>query len=579
MLREILARAPYGSRERLHAALALLPSEPDQAAGLADRLLDSTPEEISVIRAALAGRHAFRRDHLWSALEDQGEENVRRLRAACALAAFDTGDPRWSEVGPVLARILSMQDPLSVGSWANLLRPVGTHLLPTLAELLADDRHGAAERRVLAALYATLARDVPDGFAPLEDRLVGPEGADRTEAELLEDARRSAVVAASLLLMGREGRVWPLLRHTPDPTVRSYLIEALDTAGVDPLTLLARLRVEDDVSARRALLLALGESDPVRTVIPDREALIHTLLTQYRDEPDAGLHGALKWLLGRWNQTPRVRQIDREMELVPPENRSWLVNSQGQVFSIIAVPGRSVPAETPGRTGGEYRFALAAKEVTPYQFRRFLNWIDTFSGPAPAALAVSEIQWDDPYAAFGPSGRKDGPALGVLWHEAAAYCNWLSRQEGIPEDQWCYVVNPTDGEIPPLMPAPDCSERTGYRLPTMAEWMWACRAGASTPSAFGHGRDLLGRYGWWFGNAEGHAQPVGLLKPNDLGLFDLYGNAWELCDNPGGQPRRIVCGGSFLVPSVTVILSDTSDYPPMDRGHSVGFRPARTLAE
>ncbi|WP_406698316.1 bifunctional serine/threonine-protein kinase/formylglycine-generating enzyme family protein [Singulisphaera sp. Ch08] len=580
LLQTIMAKAPLGSRERLHAALALLPTDPSQASYLADRLLVATPDELSIIRATLTKEGQLPLARLWSVLGNNREDNGPRLRAACALALHgEADDPRWVTVGPDLARVLAMEDPLTVGQWADLLRPVGSHLLPTLTDLLADDRHGAAERRVLAALYATLARDVPGGFDSLEGRLIEPsQAAIRSEDDRLDAARTRAVVAASLLLMGREDRVWPLLRHTPDPTVRSALIEALSAAGVDPVRLVARFRVERDVSIRRALLLALGEYDPAWTIIPNREALIDTLLAEYRNEPDAGLHSALHWLLDRWGQTKRVRRIDLEMELLPPGDRQWLVNSQGQVFSIVTAPAGSVPTGATGRQAGEHRFALATKEITPYQFHRFSKWIRNSRQPTPRSLAADAILWENPFAKLGPAGREDGPALGILWHEAAAYCNWLSHREGIPEDQWCYVTNSGAGEgLPPLRPAPDLLKRAGYRLPTVAEWTLACSAGASTPSAFGHDQVLLARYGWWFGNAEGHAWPVGELKPNDLGLFDLYGNAWEHCDNPGGQPQRVVCGGSFLVPSIAINLIDTNAYPLMDRGTSVGFRPARTL--
>jgi formylglycine-generating enzyme required for sulfatase activity len=69
----------------------------------------------------------------------------------------------------------------------------------------------------------------------------------------------------------------------------------------------------------------------------------------------------------------------------------------------------------------------------------------------------------------------------------------------------------------------------GYRLPTEAEWEYACRAGAVTSRYYGETEELLPRYGWYVKNAGGRSRPVGSKKPNDLGLFDLHGNVYTWC--------------------------------------------------
>ena len=73
----------------------------------------------------------------------------------------------------------------------------------------------------------------------------------------------------------------------------------------------------------------------------------------------------------------------------------------------------------------------------------------------------------------------------------------------------------------------DALRRTGYRLPTEAEWEYACRAGAGTSRYYGVEVDLLGRYAWYMATSQDHAWPCGSLLPNDLGLFDMLGNVYE----------------------------------------------------
>ena len=97
--------------------------------------------------------------------------------------------------------------------------------------------------------------------------------------------------------MGKGEKVWPLLKHSPDPTLRSYLIERLGPGGVDPKVLTARLDEEQDVSVRRAILLSLGEFGLDRLSQDRAMNLLPRLRRLYRDDPDPGIHGAAEWLL------------------------------------------------------------------------------------------------------------------------------------------------------------------------------------------------------------------------------------------------------------------------------------------
>lgn len=139
------------------------------------------------------------------------------------------------------------------------------------------------------------------------------------------------------------------------------------------------------------------------------------------------------------------------------------------------------------------------------------------------------------------AGDTNRPVEKVNWDDATNYCGKLTQQElGA-------------GRIP---------SGSQYRLPTEAEWEYACRAGTSTRFSYGDDPDYtnLGNYGWYTNNSDLTTHPVGLKLPNPWGLYDIHGNVWEWCQNrygdyPGGSifdPQgpatgsyRVVRGGGW----------------------------------
>ena len=230
------------------------------------------------------------------------------------------------------------ENALVVGKWAEALQPAGRHLLPPLAALLLEEKRSAAERRTITGVYAGYAEGVPNAFAPLEAVLAEGSSPQASTEERLALARRQANAAVALAALGRWEKVSPLLRHSPDPTLRSYLIDRLGPGGAEARAVIDRLSPErePDVSARRALLLALGDFDQDRLPPAEREALVPRLLESYRDDPDPGIHGAAGWLLRQWGQQEKVEEIDRGLATGKVEGqRQWYVNGQGQTFAIV----------------------------------------------------------------------------------------------------------------------------------------------------------------------------------------------------------------------------------------------------
>ena len=140
--------------------------------------------------------------------------------------------------------------------------------------------------------------------------------------------------------------------------------------------------------------------------------------------------------------------------------------------------------------------------------------------------------------------------IGVNWYAAAAYCNWLSEQEGLPKDQWCYLRNQAGLYAEGMTIPADVLERTGYRLPTEAEWEYACRAGTMTSRYYGLSIALLDVYARYQANCHDHACPGGSLLPNDLGLFDMLGNVSEWCQDRLDGYQRAKDG--FVTDHITV---------------------------
>jgi formylglycine-generating enzyme required for sulfatase activity len=179
-------------------------------------------------------------------------------------------------------------------------------------------------------------------------------------------------------------------------------------------------------------------------------------------------------------------------------------------------------------------------------------WIDSF---LIDKFEVTQAEYeklgrdsDPPFANASVFRGPDMPVQMVTWPKAALFCNARSIVEGLKP---CYKDN---GECDFVA--------NGYRLPTEAEWEYACRAGSTTDWSFGNEERQLGDYAWFSGNAGKKTHPVGQKKPNAWGLYDMHGNVAEWCNDaydknyyksspernphgPSGDKEYVLRGGSW----------------------------------
>jgi formylglycine-generating enzyme required for sulfatase activity/tRNA A-37 threonylcarbamoyl transferase component Bud32 len=640
-------------RKRMRAALALLPVEPETVRDtLADYLLRlDDPAEIVLIRNTLAPHAAALKETLWARVADTKGPPLERFHALIALAAFDAKGKRWEKQADVAVAQMLSENPLHLGTWVQALSPVRESLLGPLSKVYREAK-SPERREVAATVLADYTADKPNMLAnllldadPKQYAILFPvlqsyreqavarmrrELAQRPEGNDLplpkweereQVARRQATAAVTLLKLDAPEDAWPLYRHRDDPEARSQLIWRGGLLGLDPRKLVQRLDEEKNVSAQRALIVALGEFSGEQLPQKVRGPLVEKLLKMYRDHPDPGIHGAIDWLLRHgkegpvdrpldWGQAQALQQIDEELKQrdrevarggrTPAEGRRWYVNGQGQ--TMVLVPGpvevrMGSPPSDPDRVEGTddlhrrhipRRYALASRSVTVAEFQRFLKeWPD--------------VRHDYPKR-YSP--EVDGPIISVTWFEAAQYCNWLSETEGLDKKEWCY---PNHADIKDGMKLQaDFLRRKGYRLPTEAEWEFACRAEAETSRYYGSSVELLPRYGWFLANGQDRAWSVGQKRPNDLGLFDMHGNVFNWVADPGSRypqgvgtkatvddadlygghmifisdskSSRVLRGGSFFSHASGVRSAHRVDYRPAYRINEIGFRPARTVS-
>ena len=189
----------------------------------------------------------------------------------------------------------------------------------------------------------------------------------------------------------------------------------------------------------------------------------------------------------------------------------------------------------------------------------------------PFYLGVTEVTQEQYQKVMGtnPSYFKgpQNPVETVSWADAVEFCGKLSA---LPAEK-------TAGHV--------------YRLPTEAEWEYACRSGTTTAYGFGDDASRLGDYGWFRSNSDSKTHPVGEKKPNAWGLYDMHGSVWEWCQDrygeyPSGSATdptgatsgsdRVLRGGSWNYYARYCRSAYRDRITPEYRDYYLGFRVLRS---
>src|SRR5215831_12484819 len=298
------------------------------------------------------------------------------------------------------------------------------------------------------------------------------------------------------------------------------------------------------------------------------------------------------YLLGSTSLTgsrhiPKIQQqVFQDCETCP----EMVVLPAGEFLmgSPASEPGHLDVEGLPRRVIIPKRIAMGKFEITVDQMSAFMAETGMSIGGSCRRLVNPERPpptWSGPEASLEHPGfdiTGSHPAVCISWHEAQSYVAWLQRRTGKP-----------------------------YRLPTEAEWEYAARAGTTSRYSFGNEEsalcafarfaDLGSQFGWRDGChselAAYGAAPVGSFKPNQWGIFDMHGNAWEWVEDcwtpnpleipvdgsafsrPGNCEMGVMRGGSFSSSSLMVRSAIRSPMRTAQHYFNTGLRVALTLSD
>ena len=608
----------------LPASIALIPLEPD----LINEIVDHLPEVDSHLLPVIGD--TFRelpipeslRQRLWQSAIGGNSKADQKLKYLGVLAGCDADSEKWDQVSRFLADQLVQMDAAGFLFWKARLKPAGKAMVPPLMAILADSGKGFQARSFAMealldfadkdreALFELLAKAPAELLRPVfarcgkevdffTEKAVGEINQKKMntidEPDSENSVLRKANLAMFLLNTDRKGEALALLTTSAEPSLRSEIIHGLPKTGYEPGKLASFLETKREPAIQAAILLCLGnyESNALDPTLPS--AISRRLIDELPVNQDAALHGAAEWLLRRWGFGQQLDLAKVKIQTADPmaKTRPWRLTSEG--LTLMRIPrgvtrlgsseteeGRA-PNETFHQAEIERDLYFSSTEIPRDLFKKYLveNKLPlVMESPFFSQISLSPMD----------------PEVAVSWFDAARFCNWLSKKEGIPESDWCYEPSSlvdtnrdkSAGYTEGMLIRAGYKNLKGYRLPTVAEWEYACRANTQSTFHFGNHKRLLPDYGWFNQNSQGQLAPVYSLKPNDWGLFGLCGNTMEWCQNATvssfsddsspetvTRSNRVFRGGSIGLGSSYCRSAARNSGIPGSHSPETGFRVVR----
>jgi formylglycine-generating enzyme required for sulfatase activity len=206
-------------------------------------------------------------------------------------------------------------------------------------------------------------------------------------------------------------------------------------------------------------------------------------------------------------------------------------------------------------------------------------WIDTGEVTREEFCALMNMTMDDGTL----------PMTGINWYDAALYCNVRSKRDSKDTVYTYTAITGTPGKTCVLDGVQWNHDALGYRLPTESEWEYSCRAGSQDAYFWGGDRQKMDQYVWYRDNSAGSTHAIGTKKPNAFGLYNMYGNVWEWCNDwfdttyyqvspavdPAGPQigqERVLRGGSYANSDYFAQSGVRSKIMPGVANGTIGFR-------
>ncbi|MFO1063753.1 MAG: SUMF1/EgtB/PvdO family nonheme iron enzyme [Pirellulales bacterium] len=405
----------------------------------------------------------------------------------------------------------------------------------------------------------------------------------KSPEQIAEDAERIGRYCLALSKLGEQDALRDALHDRWGRSVQSYTTAQAERS-IEPDELVRLLRAGEASGDPAPIISALGGFKRDRFKPDDLRYLLTQLKNWSTSAERAELLNVSRWCLGSLGESVEPLPISQ----APNKRSNWSTNSLGLQMVEIQVPevvlvgkvdldclwhkvNRKIQVSSTEIRGRDYE-----------QFRtdeRVRRWIDSDRVHRNSRTADSDIAQS-----------------GMSWKHAVMFCQWLNEREKVPESEWCYL-NVWDADKP-IAPAPDYVNRMGYRLPTLAEWIWICGAGSKEPWHWGSDGSLAAYYEWTMPHSAGIVHAVGKSRPNVFGLFDISGNVSEIIDSRIRPPYRpnqgfayvdvsnadpkslnekaLALGGRYRATASEAVTLKRVSFLPDEVSYSNGFRVVRT---